>query len=482
MNRKKIISLIIIFIIIISVSALLFRNTCTPKRNNVVMIVSDALRRDVLACYRGGAKTPNIDWLAENGVLFERAYSTSPSTIPSAVGLFTSNYPISYTSKLIASWDVPLVDENEVLLAEILRKKGYDVRMDVENPLALGRNNMQGFEEIKPFNELTKNEHMYIENITGITSEEDYCRKMYGVLNFLFNKPKDKHFFILKWFMDPHSPYNPPNKFKQEIKVDLSKLATRRQFYSNLLFVGTPLIKKWSNYDQSYLKKLYDKEIESVDERVGFILKALKHKDLLDNTYIVFTADHGELFGEHGEWSHGQNYYEELVHIPLIITGPGISQGKRIKRIVSLLDIMETLKDLLEVQCPNNSQGNSFKNLLVWNPIKSFLFSVENNNFTYFANANLKSKYQDALLENNYKLIFLKDNTNELYDLTFDQDESNDISEKYPKLVNRMTKKIIEIREENRIRKKDRMGKEGELKEKVDKELIEQLKSLGYIN
>ena len=93
-NKKKIMFFIILLLIF--VFGFLFRNTSTPQKNNVIMIVSDALRSDVLGCYGGGLKTPNIDWLAENGVLFERAYSTSPFTPPSAVSLLTGNYPTSY--------------------------------------------------------------------------------------------------------------------------------------------------------------------------------------------------------------------------------------------------------------------------------------------------------------------------------------------------------------------------------------------------
>ena len=66
---------------------------------------------------------------------------------------------------------------------------------------------------------------------------------------------------------------------------------------------------------------LYEKEVESVDERVGFIVKALQHKDLLDSTYIIFTSDHGELFGEHGEWNH----LNKPLHLSMcfILTWPG---------------------------------------------------------------------------------------------------------------------------------------------------------------
>ena len=83
---------------------LLFLSSCQnnlPDHKNIILIVSDALRADVLSCYGGEARTPNIDWLANNGVLFEKAYSTAPMTMPSCVSLFTGEYPDIYRKGII---------------------------------------------------------------------------------------------------------------------------------------------------------------------------------------------------------------------------------------------------------------------------------------------------------------------------------------------------------------------------------------------
>ena len=182
----------------------------------------------------------------------------------------------------------------------------------------------------------------------------------------------------------------------------------RRKYYSNLLSVGA----NYKTIEQRYIKQLYIKEVESVDQRLGHILKAFqRYRDLLKDTYIVFTADHGELFGEHGEWCHAQNYYEALVNIPLIIAGPGIPKGKKLSNIVSNLDIMQTLQDLLGVKYRYKSQGKSFKNLLSWNPLRHLIFYIYNSNAAYFIHANDNGTHKDAIRENHYKLICCKDNT-----------------------------------------------------------------------
>ena len=482
--------LVIFSLIILPLAALLifvfYRYYSVPEKCNAVIIVSDALRADVPGCYGGDAKTPNIDWLARHGVLFENAHSTSASTAPSAISMFTGKYPNIFRKGTI-NWgkmEMPAfyVPDSDLMLAEVLKDSGYKVKKDCENKQAFFFQNMQGFEEIKAFSELTKQEKTYIEDITGIKPELKYCRSMYGFLNSLLSASEDRPFFLVKWILDPHSPYNPPAKFKKRINVDPSKLSREIDFYSKLQFIGTPIIKKGNEYEQNYLQELYKKEVEFVDERIGFILRALKHKDLFDSTYVIFTSDHGEMFGEHGQWCHGQNYYEELVRVPLIITGPGISKREREKTIVSLLDLMPTLKDLLGIKYEDNSQGKSFAGLLTQDP-------VNNENFAYFVQLNSDTtKFQDALLENNNKLIVLKDDTCELYNLNDDPEESNDISKENPELVGRMLKKAERIRKENRIRAKENSRKvadqvsEDNRIDKAEKEaFINQLRSLGYL-
>ena len=473
--HKKIAYILLIILLMVA-SAFLLWQLGTPRGKNVVLIVSDSLRKDILSCYAGEANTPNIDWLAKNGVLFENAYVTSPWTTPSAVGMFTGHYSTSYKSKRIRLFElaIPLVFDDEILPAELLRQIGYDVKMDVETTAVIGQNTMQGFEKIKTYDELTDGEKSHVQRITGIKDEEDSYKQMYGFLDYLLTKAEDR-FFVLKWILDPHSPYNPPAKFKQEIQIDLSQLPRRPNFYSNLLFIGG----NYSNIEQRYLKALYTKEVESVDERLGYILKALEHGDMLDDTYIVFTSDHGESFGEHGAWCHGQNYYEEQIAIPLIIVGPGIPKGKRVNTIVSLLSMMETLQDLLGVKFQYKSQGKSFKNLLSRNPLKHILFSITHSNSAYFVGANEASTQKDALRENHYKLICRKDNTYELYNLLDDPHEANNLAKQCPDVVEKMSGNLQELREKNNIIRESRTKVDDSVQ--INTEFIEQLKALGYL-
>ncbi|MCK4775317.1 MAG: sulfatase-like hydrolase/transferase, partial [Candidatus Krumholzibacteria bacterium] len=150
------------------------------KRYNVVIIVSDALRQDVVGCYGGVARTPNIDWLASNGIRFENSYSTSPWTSPSAVSIFTGNYATSYAysregrskknpvSTKTEDLYVPqiYVPHSEYLLAESLKDLDYVTGMQNENVNASLHNNLQGLDSI-PQHEPSKQTADRINEISG---------------------------------------------------------------------------------------------------------------------------------------------------------------------------------------------------------------------------------------------------------------------------------------------------------------------------
>jgi arylsulfatase A-like enzyme len=542
MNKARKTYFLMLLLVLLFLFAI-YRYTSVPKEYNVLLIVSDALRADVIGCYGGDAKTPNIDWLAEHGVLFERAYSTSPWTAPSSVSMFTGEYPDIYQKGMIdESLRGYYVPDGKLLLAEVLEDMGYEVGEHLENPFAKACNALQGFKGITGYEMLLRQKKTHvIENICGIRPESDYYKKMYGPLDFIVKFSKNQPFFLLKWILDPHGPYDPPEKYYngrnvldiknitkdfQKILAALSELIKKDDYDSiddylvgvlddtsyeqsslkKLYEEGIEIIKRelhkkgfdqtikalnekrvellrkepHKNRSKSIGKELYESEVEFVDERIGFILNALRNKDLFDNTYVVFTSDHGEFLGEHGQWGHGKYLYEDVLRVPLIITGPGVSKGERQKKVVSLLNLMPTLKDLLGLKYQDNSQGKSFSGLLFGNPVKPPSGAVENDRFAYFVEAHDRSQ-QDALLENNYKLIVFRDNTHKLYNLSDDPDELKDISKDNPQVVKRMLMRVEKIRDENNKRRVDLLKKTKKDVE-LDKETLERIRALGYLN
>jgi arylsulfatase len=451
-----------------------YKKLHVQKKYNVVWLVSDALRADMLGCYGGDdISTPNINSLASQGVLFENAYSTSPWTGPSAVSMLSGNYPIIYRNGVRTDTEIPNYDvpDNYFTIGDLFQSGSYLLLESCENWAAVPSSLFKGFKKINYNYKITPPQQMFIEQVTGIRNlSEPYTLMYYFLMGFFNPELKDRPFFFFKWILDPHSPFNPPEKYKKQIHVDFSNLSKEPDTYSDLVFFNESILAQWNIHEKKYFKDLYKKEVESVDERVGYILKTLKHQNLLDSTYIIFTSDHGELFGEGGVWGHGQNFSETLVRVPLMISGPNIPKGKKVKNIVSLIDLTPTIAELLNIEIKADIQGRSFANLM-------FDDDGDHNNCAYFVEPQIENEYMDAFLENNYKLVLFKDKNYVLYNLANDPEELNDISKDNPIILDNMNNKVSLLRKENN----DKRIVSGDKKIITDKETLKKLKSLGYI-
>lgn len=464
--------------------------TCSPgsqtsdvaKRRNVVIIVSDALRGDVLGCYGGEARTPNIDGLAENGVLFENAYTNSAWTGPSSVNMFTGNYATAYEWSPYSNTVKIHVPNREVELCEVLQENGYATIAMVENVHAVMHNNLQGCEIVPQEENLLKvASAKTLEEIVQITGRGPIRHRpywhLYALMARFLETPRDRNFFLLHWILDPHEPYAPRPHFRERIDIDPARLPEKPEFYMRPRLPHSEL----SEIEQDYVKKLYVAEVESVDERVGFIIDALRYRNLLDDTYIVFTTDHGEMFGEHGKWGHRAYYYDVLMKIPLIITGPDLPKGQRRSALVSLIDLMPTLKDLLGIEYEHDMQGESFYSAL--------FEDHEGKASVYFMNVVKRETkhrlHRDGLLKDDFKLISWDNDELELYNLRNDQEENNNVVAEYPEVAQSMYQKIKLYREENEARKaRNKSTTADTLKAPTEEErqkILKELKALGYV-
>jgi choline-sulfatase len=452
---------------------------------NLVIIVSDALRADGLGCYGGNTATPNLDQLAKQGVLFEHARCAAPWTSPSAVTLFTGNYASAYpmekeavkgSDRFRIRYHVP---DDELLFSEALAGLDYEVMMSTENPYASLHNNVQGFEKLKRFKHIREETRAEVERKTGFRHfEGTRYEEMYGLLDYLLKVPADRNFCVLKWFSDPHAPYDPPDEFKSRIRLDTSALPEEASFYSTILNADNFQIdhgREMTGPEQAYLKALYDREIESMDERVGYILDTLKQRGLLERTIILFTSDHGEHFGEHGLFCHSNSYYEELLRVPLILCGPGIAAGKRVGEPVLLVDLIPTLKDLMQVAYPGRMQGQSFEGLLHGREVK--------RRPHYFTGVKQGYACVDSLLEAPFKLVVKMEEDLALYDLSLDPAEAMDISEEKVVKTGALYKSLLKIRKYNDYLNKLNAGKKSGsgLGAEEDQEIVNELKALGYL-
>lgn len=291
----------------IQVVAPLLRLT-RPGPPNLLLITIDTLRADHLGIY-GYAKptSPRIDAWAQGGVVFEQARATGPATRFSVAPMLISKY-ITEIDRSNAEW--PRIADKEILLAERLTEAGYRTAAFHSIRYLRKRYNLdQGF-------------HHYSEacmNVRGAsfkTISSDFITD--EVLAYL-DEPgfrADGPFMLWAYYGDPHSEY-------------------RRH-------------KGFSTFGPKY-RDAYDGEIAFTDHHVGRLLDGLAERGLMDDLVIVLLSDHGEGLDpkeDHGTRFHSKNLYDELLRVPLIVSGPGIAP-RRVETAVSLIDLVPTTMDLV---------------------------------------------------------------------------------------------------------------------------------------
>ena len=301
------------------------------ERPNVLFIVVDTLRRDRVTAYGYRRNTtPEIQGrLALPGAVVEEAYSQAPWTLPSVVSFLTGRQPGELLSSDMASFGIPPEIEP---LAERMGRLGYQTAGFVANPtLHTGAGFDRGFR-------------------TWFAPPADikWMLKHADDLNARavpwLKASQDRPFFAWVHYIDPHDPYTNP---------DIERLGGRSPFlpdyrgtvdggwihgiYTGNLQLPDPV------RDVPQIRALYDSEVSYVDRHIGELLATLD-PEVLANTLIVLTSDHGEELYDHGGWKHGQSLYEEQIHVPLIFRWDGrIRPGTRVKGTVRLVDILPTL-------------------------------------------------------------------------------------------------------------------------------------------
>src|SRR4051812_22615266 len=272
---------------------------------NVVLITIDTLRADHVGAYGySRARTPNLDAVANSGARFERAYAAAPITLPSHATLMTGRYPPGHGARdngMHLSPDVPT-------LAATLKSRGYATAafvaaVPLDHQFGLNR----GFD--------VYNDRIPRAAAGRVANERPPAQVVDEAIAWLRTlsvdqgpRTKDQGpFFVWVHLFEPHAPYGDPSSGRTAIDR-------------------------------------YDDEIAIADREAGRLLGALGGARA--QTLIVVTADHGEAFGEHGEYAHGIFVYDTTLRVPLMMSGPGISAATRIADAVTLADVAPTIASL----------------------------------------------------------------------------------------------------------------------------------------
>ncbi len=302
------------------------------RRPNVLFILIDTLRADHLTPYGYRRETsPEIArWLAAGGTTVETAYSQAPWTLPSLVAIMSGRYPGEILGDPVESFALP---KEVPSLAERFAVAGYATAGFLGNPsLHQGNGFARGFGTFYTPPPVPASMDLHGGGLT------DRALSWLGAHAGGAERP----FFLYVHFIDPHDPYDSP-----ELKNGVSsfdpgyhgKIGTNwiHGIYTGRLALDDPA------RDLQHIEALYDSEVHYADSQVGRLLAALP-PEVLANTLVVLTADHGEELFDHGGWKHGQTLYDEQIHVPLFFRWDGkIPAGRRLPGVVRLLDLAPTL-------------------------------------------------------------------------------------------------------------------------------------------
>jgi arylsulfatase A-like enzyme len=325
---------------------------------NVILITISSLRADHVSCL-GYARdtTPNFDAFAGENILFRNAFATSGWMMPAHGSIFTSLYPTLHGATHI---DKSLGDEH-FTLAEILADNGFycvgfccNPRLDREHGFA------QGFNLYDDYSVSVMLESLAFEDKKSVDINTQRTNALINdaAIRWLQNNTH-RPFFMFIHYYDNHWDYLPPPPNSQRYDPDYDGPIDGTQIAREPLFSNPP-----SERDIQHIIALYDGEVRQTDNDLGDILNALEDTGLSDNSIIIIMGDHGEQFYEHGHTSH-HGIYEELIHIPLAISIPGVrARSKTIDSLVSQVDILPTILDYLQITAPEQYLGKSLRPLI----------------------------------------------------------------------------------------------------------------------
>ena len=316
-----------------------------PARNVVVLLI-DTLRASKLQTYypKSGVKTPAIDEFASEGALFERAQSPENWTKPSVASVLTSLHPASHKTKQDAS----KLPRSALMLSEVYKEAGFKTASFIANGYV---SNAFGFDQ--GWDHYTN----YIREQRNTNASN-----VFGEAQGWIEKNKDKRFFVYIQTIDPHVPYDPPDKFLKmyDAKPYNGQVKNRRTHLMLDEAKKNPKKYKFTARDKERIEALHDGEISYHDAYFGRFLSKLRELGLEENTIVVVTSDHGEEFQEHGSWGHGHSVYQELLGVPLMFRWPGVIPADlRVGPVVSTMDIGPTVLEATGVAIPSRFEGRS---------------------------------------------------------------------------------------------------------------------------
>lgn len=399
---------------------------------NVILVTVDTLRADRLHCYGfEGIETPAIDLFSARGVRFAHCVAQTPLTLPSHTTILTGTLPLFHGVRDNGGFVVP---KNLVTLAEVFAQAGYATAAFVSAYVLDSRWGLdQGFDYYFDQFDLSKFEKISLSMVQRPANEV-----IDQVLSWLQTNYQ-KSFFLWVHLYDPHTPYSPPETWAKK-----------------------------------YLEHPYLAEIAFTDHELRRLWDFLDNRGVLSRSLFVFTADHGESLGEHGEATHGFFLYEGAIHVPLIFVLPQERfQGIQVSETVSLTDIMPTILEVAGLPLPPQVQGKSLRPYF-FNPRRSERRLVYSE--TFYPRFHFGWSQLVSVQNGRWKLIMAPQASQpELFDLRADSKEKNNLAGQETRVLKELEKEAAAY-----IDHHSRNAIEVDFTQ-IDEETRERLAALGYV-
>ena len=391
---------------------------------NIVLIALDTQRADHLGCYGYGKNTsPFLDSIAARGTVFEKCYAPNIPTHPSFTTMLSGREAISHNIVNIGG-GVPM--ENGIpMIQEVLQARGYaTAAVDT-----MGRHFTRGFDEYQ-VSEWDRSDPLTLRRAEHVT---DLAIPLVEKL-----KSGDKPFFLFLHYWDPHTPYLPPAEWREMFypkdrdAYDLNNHSMDKAWNDEMF--------KWYFHDwipgvtdSEYVNALYDAEVAYMDWQLRRLFASLE--DIQEETLVLITADHGEILDEQLGFYDHHGLYEGNVHVPLIMFGANVPQGKRVSGMVQNTDFLPTLLEaasLDELKVELKCEGQS-----LW-PLMN---GEKDSNYDEVFLSEATWEVKRGLVNSQWKFIqaFEPDPhdrpMHELFDLTQDPAEQNNLAQSKPEVV-----------------------------------------------
>jgi len=448
------------------------------ERKNVIVVMFDTLQFNYLGCYGNGwIKTPNLDFFASQGVLFENAYTEGLPTIPCRRSMLTGRYTLPYsgwtpldmedTTIADLCWGHPIqtgliFDTGPMRLPKFGYARGFDhiefIHGHETDHQYYAKDELKGNYKASDYFEehvMEKADEILNENVIQPfinqvechlkerqywKSDEDHhvAQVMKSAGQFLEKTDPKKSFLLWIDSFDPHEPWDPPSVYDPSMACPYDPDYKGKDMF---LPIQSHVEGMYTEEELHHIRMLYAEKVTVCDKWFGYLMKRIGELGLEEDTLVMVVSDHGSPMGN-GEHGHGIMRkcrpwpYEELAHIPFIMRSPDLPRGKRIKSFVQSCDVAPTVVDALGIGVHPSMQGHSLLPLAKNEVEKVRDFAIAG----YF-------RYAWSIITDDWSYIhWLKDDEKSIADARF---------EIYGKYLGEATAHLREAKKKNAVEDRD---------------------------